>query len=140
MLVLLTSVAHDSFGRQLDRPGLKWLTLQSDGSLRDGSGASVPWEDAHPEVAWGTSDLFRPGAPIGVFFGSLPGLGSLRWFQSPAAGFDAPVFSRLANGGVRISNAHVNSLPIAEFVMRYRGPGGKNGYQCCCNLRGRSRP
>lgn len=118
MLVLLTSVARDSFGRQLARPGLEWLTLEQDGTLRDGSGELVGWDAARPEVAWGTSDLFREGAPIGAFFRSLPTLGSLRWFQSPAAGFDAPVFSRLAAGGVRITNAHVNSLPIAEFVMR----------------------
>ncbi len=118
MLVLLTSVAHESFGRQLDRPGLEWLTLEGDGTLWDGSRKPVAWDDARPEVAWGTSDLFRHGAPIGTFFTSLPTLTSLRWFQSPAAGFDAPVFAQMAAGGVRITNAHVNSLPIAEFVMR----------------------
>ena len=118
MLVLLTSVAHASFAVQLDRPGVEWLTLQPDGSLRDGGGDLVEWDDARPEVAWGTSDLFREGAPIGVFFSSLTRLGTLRWFASPAAGYDAPVFSRLASMGVRITNAHVNSVPIAEFVMR----------------------
>ncbi len=69
-------------------------------------------------MAWGTSDLFRAGAPIGPFFSLLTRLDCLRWFQSPAAGFDAPVFAELARRGVRITNAHVNSLPIAEFVMR----------------------
>ena len=118
MLVLLTSVAHESFGRQLDRPGLEWLTLEADGTLRDGSGMPVAWDDARPEVAWGTSDLFRESAPLGTFFTSLPTLESLRWFQSPAAGFDAPVFAQMAARGVQITNAHVNSLPIAEFVMR----------------------
>ena len=76
------------------------------------------WDEARPEVAWGTSDLFRPGAPIGAFFSALTRLDSLRWFQSPAAGYDDAVFSQLASAGVRITNAHVNSLPIAEFVMR----------------------
>ena len=118
MLILITSVAHDSFGARLDRPGLEWLLLQPDGTLRDGSGVSVEWGDARPEAAWGTSDLFREGAPIAAFFGGLTRLDSLRWFQSPAAGFDSPVFARLAARGVRVTNAHVNSLPIAEFVMR----------------------
>jgi glyoxylate/hydroxypyruvate reductase len=118
VLVLLTSVARDSFGAQLDRPGVEWLTLELDGTLRNGSGGTVGWEDVRPEVAWGTSDLFRQGAPIAAFFTALPRLDSLRWFQSPAAGFDAPVFSQLAARGVRITNAHVNSLPIAEFVLR----------------------
>ena len=117
MLVLLTRVASDSFGAQLEQPGVEWLTLELDGTLRDGTGRTVDWAEARPEVAWGTSDLFRQGAPIAAFFRSLPGLASLRWFQSPAAGFDAPVFSQLAVRGVRITNAHVNSLPIAEFVM-----------------------
>lgn len=118
MLVLLTSVARDSFGDDLRRPGVEWLTLQPDGTLLDEEGATVAWEDARPEVAWGTSDLFRDGAPVGKFFGLLTRLPGLRWFASPAAGYDAPVFARLAAGGTRITNAHVNSLPIAEFVLR----------------------
>ncbi len=118
VLVLLTSVAHDSFGADLQRPEIEWLTLESDGTLRDGTGATIRWEDARPEVAWGTSDLFREGAPIRAFFGLLARVPGLRWFQSPAAGYDAPVFARLVEQGTRITNAHVNSLPIAEFVMR----------------------
>ncbi len=118
MIILLTSVAHQSFVTQLDRPGLQWLTLQFDGTLRDGDGEPVGWDDARPEVAWGTSDLFRQDAPIGAFFSALTRLDSLRWFASPAAGYDAPVFSQLAARGVRVTNAHVNSVPIAEFVIR----------------------
>jgi phosphoglycerate dehydrogenase-like enzyme len=118
VLVLLTSVAHDSFVDTIRRPGLEWLTLGTDGSLQDGQGDTVDPDLAAPEIAWGTSDLFRPGAPIGKFFGLLRRAESLRWFQSPAAGYDSAVFAELAARGVRVTNAHVNSLPIAEFVMR----------------------
>jgi len=118
MLVLCTSVAHDSFATGLDRPGVDWLCMESDGTLVDGYGAAVPWDEARPEVAWGTSDLFREGAPVGDFFRFLVDCPSLRWFQSPAAGYDAEPFRRLAARGVRVCNAHVNSLPIAEFVLR----------------------
>ena len=118
MLVLLTSVARRDFGDEVRRPGVEWLTLETDGTLADEHGAAVAWDDARPEVAWGTSDLFREGAPLRAFFALLPRLPSLRWFQSPAAGYDAPVFAGLAARGVRITNAHVNSLPIAEFVLR----------------------
>jgi phosphoglycerate dehydrogenase-like enzyme len=118
MLILCTSVAHESFGGRLDRPGVEWLTMEADGTLRDGSGAAVAEADARPEVAWGTSDLFREGAPVGPFFRLLVGCPSLRWFQSPAAGYDAPPFLAMAARGVRVCNAHVNSLPIAEFVVR----------------------
>jgi phosphoglycerate dehydrogenase-like enzyme len=118
MLILCTSVAHDSFGAVLDRPGVEWLTMEADGELVDGSGAVVPWAEARPEVAWGTSDLFREGAPLSPFFRFLVGCPSLRWFQSPGAGYDAEPFLAMAQRGVRVCNAHVNSLPIAEFVIR----------------------
>jgi phosphoglycerate dehydrogenase-like enzyme len=118
MLIFCTSVAHDTFGARLDRPGLEWLTMGLDGTLLDGSGAAVPWPEARPEVAWGTSDLFREGAPLGAFFRFLAECPSLRWFQSPAAGYDAEPFRLMAERGVRVCNAHVNSLPIAEFVLR----------------------
>ena len=92
--------------------------MEVDGSLRDADGRVVAPGDARPEVAWGTSDLFRDEGPVGPFFRLLTRVPGLRWFQSPAAGYDAPVFARLVAGGVRVTNAHVNSLPIAEFVLR----------------------
>ncbi|HEY5024657.1 MAG TPA: D-2-hydroxyacid dehydrogenase [Acidimicrobiales bacterium] len=118
MLVLLTAVAHRSFSAQLDRPGVDWLLMHEDGGVCDPTGTSIAREHAHPEIAWGTSDLFRDGAPLVAFFSLMlesPGLG---WFQSPAAGYEDPVFASMVANGVRITNAHVNSLPIAEFVMR----------------------
>jgi phosphoglycerate dehydrogenase-like enzyme len=118
MLILCTSVAHASFGARLARPGVEWLTMEADGTLVDATGATVPWPEARPEVAWGTSDLFREGAPVGAFFRFLVECPSLRWFQSPAAGYDAEPFRLMAARGVRVCNAHVNSLPIAEFVLR----------------------
>jgi phosphoglycerate dehydrogenase-like enzyme len=118
VLVLLTTVARDRFGDRLRRPDVTFLTLDTDGTLHDEEGNPVEDTDAHPEVAWGTSDLFHDGAPVGRFFRLLTELEGLRWFQSPAAGYDAPVFAQLASRGVRVTNAHVNSLPIAEFVMR----------------------
>jgi phosphoglycerate dehydrogenase-like enzyme len=118
MLLLSTSVAHAAFGDRLARPGIDWLTMEADGSLLDSSGAVVPWPEARPEVAWGTSDLFREGAPLAAFFRFLVECPSLRWFQSPAAGYDSEPFRLLASRGVRVCNAHVNSLPIAEFVLR----------------------
>jgi len=118
MLVRLTSVAHQSFGVQLDRPGVDWLLMNGDGSLCDGQGTSIAKNEAHPDIAWGTSDLFRDGAPLVAFFSFTLECPGLRWFQSPAAGYDDPTFAAMVRNGVRITNAHVNSLPIAEFVMR----------------------
>ncbi|HVA07238.1 MAG TPA: D-2-hydroxyacid dehydrogenase [Acidimicrobiales bacterium] len=118
MFVLLTTVAHATFGSQLERNGIDWLLLEADGSVRDVHGSVIAPEDLRPEVAWGTSDLFREGAPLRAFFTLMLKSPTLRWFQSPAAGYDDAVFSSLVANGVHVSNAHVNSLPIAEFVLR----------------------
>jgi phosphoglycerate dehydrogenase-like enzyme len=118
MLALLTAVAHRSFGAHLDRPGVTWLVMNEDGSLCDERGTPIALEEAHPDIAWGTSDLFREGAPLVAFFSLMLKSSGLAWFQSPGAGYDDPVFSAMVTNGVRVTNAHVNSLPIAEFVMR----------------------
>lgn len=118
MDVLLTRPAHDRFWPTVVRPGVSPLTMEADGTLRGGDGTPVAREDAAPEVAWGTSDLFADGAPLRAFMGLLRRLPSLRWFQSPAAGFDQPMFAELAARGVRVTNAHVNGIPIAEYVLR----------------------
>jgi len=92
--------------------------MNEDGSLCDREGAAVARDDAHPDIAWGTSDLFRAGAPLVAFFSLMLDSPALCWFQSPAAGYDDPVFGAMVSNGVRITNAHMNGLPVAEFVMR----------------------
>jgi hypothetical protein len=54
------------------------LTPEAEGTLSDEHDAVVDVVDARPEVAWGTSDLFGAGAPIGALFELLPQLESLR--------------------------------------------------------------
>ena len=118
MQVLVTSVAHGRFWAQLGRPEVEPLIMEKDGKLRTAAGEPVDRGEASPEIAWGTSDLYMEGAPIRAFLGLMRRAPSLKWFQSPAAGYDAPIFAELANRGVRVTNAHVNGVPIAEFVMR----------------------
>ena len=118
MRCLITAPAHAAFASRLERDGVDWLILGDDGDVRDVSGSAVAPGDAEPDIAWGTSDLFREGAPLVSFFSLMLKSSALRWFQSPAAGYDDDVFTMLAANGVTITNAHVNSIPIAEFVMR----------------------
>jgi phosphoglycerate dehydrogenase-like enzyme len=118
MRVLITAVAHQGYGARLHRPEVDWVLMQQDGTLSDVDGTSIPLDQGNPEVAWGTSDLFRDGAPIAQFFSYMVKSTSLAWFQSPAAGYDDPIFAGLVANGTRVTNAHVNSLPIAEFVLR----------------------
>jgi phosphoglycerate dehydrogenase-like enzyme len=118
MRALITAVAHEGYGAQLSRPEVEWLLMRQDGTVGLVDGTELTLEEGDPEVAWGTSDLFRDGAPIAAFFGALLASPHLAWFQSPAAGYDSPVFANLVANGTRVSNAHVNSIPIAEFVLR----------------------
>ena len=91
--------------------------MQPDGSVVSGDG-EVPREQVTPEVAWATSDLFDPGAPTRPFFGLLLRSMSLRWMQSSAAGVDAPIFGDLVRRGIRLTTSHVQSVSIAEHVLR----------------------
>jgi glyoxylate/hydroxypyruvate reductase len=92
--------------------------MNEDGSLRDPDDAPIARENAHPVIARGTSDLFQEVGPLVSFFSFMLGSAELDWFQSPGAGYESPAFRELVAKGVRVTNAHVNSLPIAEFVVR----------------------
>jgi phosphoglycerate dehydrogenase-like enzyme len=116
--VLLTEVA---FARDAERlraaaPEVGWLRMDGEGVLhRDG--VEVPREVAAPEVAWGTGDLFDDG-PMRPFLGLVARAPSLRWFASPAAGFENPYFGELVRKGLRVTTSHASSPSIAEYVLR----------------------
>ncbi len=113
MRVLLTATALERFGDRLPSD-VEYVAMTADGSLADGT----PWEQADVEVAWPTSDLFEPRAPLRPFFAFLIQSTTLRWIQSPAAGVDAPVFAQLVRKGIRLTTSHVTDIPISEFVLR----------------------
>ncbi len=100
-----------SFGAQISRSGVDWLVMKRDGTLSDPHDVPKDRADAHPEIAWGTSDLFREGAPLVPFFAFMLESAGLAWFQSPAAGYDNPEFGMLVDKGVRVTIAHVTACP-----------------------------
>jgi len=118
--ILLTESAAGAYGDSLHaaHQDIELLTMRSDGTLELGDDSALDWEGAAIEVAWGTSDLFDPGAPLRPFFGLLRRAESLRWFQSAAAGFDAPIFAELVRKGVWLTTSDSNSISIAEYVLR----------------------
>ncbi len=87
---------------------------------RDGrltvDGGEVDAGAVQPEVAFATGDMFFRGGAA-PWFELLLSLESLRWFQSPAAGYIA-LYDRLFERGVRVTGAHVNAIPIAEYVIQ----------------------
>jgi phosphoglycerate dehydrogenase-like enzyme len=68
-------------------------------------------------VAWGTGDLFDDG-PLRPFLGLVGRNPSVRWFASPAAGYENPYFGELVRKGVRVTTSHASSPSIAEYVVR----------------------
>ena len=116
--ILLSEVAFRRFGERLP-DDLTPVRLQQDGSLRLGPGDGEPAEREHvdPEIVWGTTDLFDDDGPLRPFFGLLLRAPSVRWFQSFAAGMDAPVFADIVRKGIRLTTSHVTDIPIAEYVI-----------------------
>ena len=81
--------------------------------------AAVPdaeFVDGDAEVGWLSVDVLRK--PDTEFINALLASDALRWVQSAGAGYDTWHFQELLRRGVRLSTAHVNNVPIAEFVMR----------------------
>jgi phosphoglycerate dehydrogenase-like enzyme len=117
MLLLLSEPAFDAFGERITTavPGTQFVRMQSDGDLVL-DGETISWDDAGPEVAWLTADLFN-GGPVRRFF-RLALNTKPRWLQSSGAGTDHPVFQMLLDGGTRLTTSHVTGIPIAEYVLR----------------------
>src|SRR5581483_11272493 len=117
MLLLLSEPAYADFGDRIGAtaPDMRFLRMQQDGSLRLGD-QSLAWEDASPDVAWLTADLFD-GGPVRRFLrfalNSRP-----QWLQTAGAGTDHDVFRMLLDNGTRLTTSHVTGIPIAEYVVR----------------------
>jgi phosphoglycerate dehydrogenase-like enzyme len=81
-------------------------------------GIAVSPESVQPEVAWASSDLYvGENSPTREFMIHLLKSKSIRWMQSGAAGFDAPIFNMLAEKGIRLTNTNASSIAIAEYVL-----------------------
>lgn len=119
MRLLLTQVATDRFGDRVRAlvPDVVLLRMQDDGTVL-GPDGPVARDDVRADVAWGTADLFVAGHPVRRYFGTVAHSETVRWFQSPGAGTDDPMFAALLARGVRVTTAHSNSIPIAEYVVR----------------------
>ena len=88
-----------------------------DGSIRDLDGAPVDG-DVPIDVAWGSVDIFTDGGTARPFLEFVRSAPSLRWYQSPAAGLDHPMYDEIMARGAHLTTTHVQSVAIAEFVVR----------------------
>ncbi len=121
MRILLTAGAARAFGPRLlaAHRGVELVTMGPGGTLSLGAGTPVERDASGVEVAWATTDLYREDrAVVRPFFGLVRRCETLRWFQSAAAGFDAPIFAELIKKGVIFTKSDVHAVPIAEYVLR----------------------
>ena len=117
MQALLTETAGRLLDQRIDRvdPSVEQVRVWRDGTLTI-DGREIDAEAVQPEVACATGDLFFRGGAA-PWFQLLLGATSIQWFQSPAAGYIA-LYDRLFESGMRITGAHVNAIPIAEYVIQ----------------------
>ncbi|WP_420638513.1 D-2-hydroxyacid dehydrogenase [Candidatus Poriferisocius sp.] len=115
VFALVTEKAHRSHrphfdALELEGHGLQWLLLDEGGRLHGPPGA-------RPDIAWLSSDVFFTGL-LDRFAQIVQEAPDFRWLQSAAAGVDLALYRRLLDRGVRICNAHLTAIPVAEFVLR----------------------
>ena len=113
MKVCLARNIVDEYESELLRaaPGAELVVLEPDGSFTGDPGEA--------EVALLTIGLTR-NPKTAAQLGQLLNGRSLRWFQSPGAGFDNPVFAALLERGVRLTNASgIHAEPIAQYIFTY---------------------
>lgn len=119
--VLLTAPTAAGFGSEVQErePGVELVSLAADGTMTLVGVGPLDPEKCDVDVAWVGPGIFdtEPGL-MRSFFDVVRSSRSLRWFQSPAAGFERPVFGELIRRGVLFTKSDVHSIPIAEFVLR----------------------
>lgn len=119
--VLVTAPTAAAFGADLleRQPGIELVAMAADGSMTLVGGGPLDPATSDIDVAWVGPGIFdaEPGL-MRSFFSFVRHAETLRWFQSPAAGYERPVFGELIRRGVLFSKSDVHSVPIAEFVLR----------------------
>jgi len=96
-------------------PGVRPVVMRDDGSLL-ADGRPVEPAAVRIEAAFGSTDFYGEG-PVRDFMVLLLKSGHVKWMQSSAAGFDHPVFAKLAGKGIRLTNSDATAVAVSEYVM-----------------------
>ncbi|MHB8528171.1 MAG: D-2-hydroxyacid dehydrogenase [Caulobacteraceae bacterium] len=91
------------------------ILVGADGELRL-DGQVIDAEAARPDAAWASAELFESPAARAFMIAVLKAP-RLRWLQSPAAGFDHPIFRQVVEKGARLTTSHGQAVGMAEYVM-----------------------
>src|SRR5438552_3729170 len=115
--LLIHEKSYQRLKRDLDAvPGLEPVLVSHEGVLsRDGR--PVAPNEAAPEVAWVSADVFFSPDAMREFMITALKAPALKWVQSGAAGFDHPIFGQLVGKGVRLTTSHGQAVGMAEYVL-----------------------
>ncbi len=108
MTVLVSRAAFERFGERL-------VAAAPDASFVHPEGDAT--DIAAVDVAWLSVDVLL-GPDRDAWFATLAAMPALAWVHTASAGVDGRAFQELLDRGVRLSTSHVNSIPIAEYVVR----------------------
>ena len=114
MNLLIYAPAYERIRDRMPQ-GVTPLLIHPDGSLTV-DGKSVAAEDARFDIAWASTDLYVTG-PSRANFALLTAAKDLKWFQSGAAGFDHPIFAKVAATGAIMTRSDAQGIAISEFVL-----------------------
>jgi phosphoglycerate dehydrogenase-like enzyme len=80
------------------------------------AGATVSAEDARPDIAWASGELYLSPAARD-FLGAMLKSPNLRWVQSAAAGYDHPMFAEIVRKGAKLTTSHGQAVGMADYVL-----------------------
>ena len=106
---LTDALAHDD--------SLRVICWHADGRCSLG-GRTVKPDAIKPEVGWISFDILAHGE-MKHYVETLLQFDTLRWVQTGHAGLDNPLYSELAERGVRLSKSYAQSIAIAEYTLAH---------------------
>lgn len=106
---LTDALAHDD--------SLRVICWHADGRCSLG-GRTVKPDAIKPEVGWISFDILAHGE-MKHYVEMLLQFDTLRWVQTGHAGLDNPLYSALAERGVRLSKSYAQSIAIAEYTLAH---------------------
>jgi phosphoglycerate dehydrogenase-like enzyme len=96
-------------------PGLAPLVVDPSGAITL-AGAPLSAEEARPDIAWASGELYLSPAAHDFMIAMLKSPG-LRWVQSAAAGYDHPMFADIVRKGAKLTTSHGQAVGMADYVL-----------------------
>ena len=115
LLVYEPSLKHIDARLAACRSALTPLVVDPSGAITL-AGAPVSQEDARPDIAWASGELYLSPA-VRNFVAAMLKSPNLRWVQSAAAGYDHPMFAEIVRKGAKLTTSHGQAVGMAEYVL-----------------------